>query len=235
MIEFMMIFFAIVFGFLADNFRESLAERKELSDYMKSLLIDLEKDREELKNNSEYGKITILGNDSLTHLLAQKDLRGKERALYHYYALFATGISIPFHDRTISQLKYSGKFRIIENQNVSDAIVDYEKSVIGLKTANEGLWNNNIIQFSQNSSSRLFDFSIVYQYQQMAKKYKLEWSKVGYPDDVRLFSYDRNDINQFRNALGMARKQDVGVLDGNDRILSMNIRLDSLIRRVYFR
>ena len=233
-IEFVMIFLAIVFGFFADNFRERQSEKNDLIDYMKSLLVDLEMDRNHLKFNAEYGKITILGNDSLSRGLTSKNLVGKEMFLYHYYALFSTGIGIPFHDRTISQLKYSGKFRIITNQEVSDAIVDYEKKIAGLKESNEGLWQNNIIQLNQSTSSKLFDFTVIFQYQEAAKKYIDEMEKVGYPHDLKLLAYDNHSINQFRNALAVARKQDANVLKNNNEVLDMNIRLDSLIRRKYF-
>ena len=229
-----MIFLAIVFGFLADNFRERQAEKNDLIDYMKSLLVDLEMDRNHLKFNSEYGKVTILGNDSLSRALASKNLVGKEMFLYHYYALFSTGIKIPFHDRTISQLKYSGKFRIITNQEISDAIVDYEKKIGGLKESNEGLWQNNIIQLNQATSSILFDFTVVFRYQEGAKKYINEMEKVGYPPNLKLLAYDNHSINQFRNALAVARKQDANVLKSNNEVLDMNIRLDSLIRKKYF-
>jgi hypothetical protein len=201
---------------------------------MESLLVDLEKDRNILKYNSEYAKLTILGNDSLAKELSRTNLKGREKFLYHYYALYSTGIRIPFHDRTISQLKSTGKFRIISNQEVSDAIVDYEKSITGLKETNEGLYQNNIIQLNQSTSSKLFDFTTVYVYQPAAKKYKNEIDKVGYPQEMKLLSYDNYSISQFRNALAVARKQDVGTLEGNNRILDMNIRLDSLIRKTYF-
>src|SRR6266705_7123371 len=123
--EFLMLFLAVFCGFVAENIRERKVEAGQEKQYMKSMLADLEKDRAILKRKIEFGPIPVSYNDSLFAELQKRPLQGREKRIYHFLLLYTTEIDFTYHDRTISQLRNSGGFRIIHSQKVSDALLDY--------------------------------------------------------------------------------------------------------------
>lgn len=233
-LEFVMLFLAVIGGFVVENFREDLSERNEEIGYMESLLVDLEKDRIDLEYSSEYGKITLLGSDSLRNELTKWPLEGREKKLYHFWLLQHTGIGFPNHDRTISQLKNAGKYRFIRNKSVADGISDYYKKIqIGNATAN-GSWHSNISNNSMMYVSKIFDISKILDFQDSAVAHRDKMDEVDYPSNLKLLTYDPNTIAQLRNSLILGRQTDVLTLQISNDLLETNKALDSIIRKAYF-
>ena len=58
--------------------------------------------------------------------LQRKPIQGREKRIYHFLLLYTNEIEIYYHDRTISQLRNSGGFGLIQNQRISDAVLDYD-------------------------------------------------------------------------------------------------------------
>jgi hypothetical protein len=228
-----MIFLAVTAGFLLDNYRDERTERAEELDYMKSYLTDLKNDRDDLEINSEYGKVTIMGHDSLSNELLKIPLRGREKRLYHFLNLFNTGIGIPHHDRTITQLKYSGKFRLIRNQIVADALIDYDTKVTIAQESISGTYRTNISNNTLIDLSMLFDFPTAFKFAKKTLENKEEIEKVGYPADLTLLSYDMGLIHHLRNTMIQGQALDVEVLRNTNELLKINKSLDSLIRKEY--
>lgn len=85
--EIVLVVIGILIALQINNWNEIGKEQVEEIDYTKSYLIDLEKDRSVMQFNSEYGKMTILGADSLSKELTKKPLRCREKKLDHFLAL----------------------------------------------------------------------------------------------------------------------------------------------------
>ena len=124
--EFLMLFLAVFCGFLAEYQLEHKIERDREEEFMKSLLIDLQRDSSQLANNLKVGPRIINYSDSLLTELKKQPLRGKEKKLYHYLSLLSEGVNFHYYDRTISQLRNSGGFRLVRKINVSNAMLDYD-------------------------------------------------------------------------------------------------------------
>jgi len=202
--------------------------------YINSYLIDLEKDRSDLEFNSEYGKMTINGADSLSKELLKRPLQGREKKLYHFLALQNTGIGMPHHDRTITQLKYSGKFGVIKNQTVVDALIEYDAQLMGLKDFLDSQYKWDIANNTLIDIAKIFDLTIASQFEQASRAHIDDVNKVNYPNNLHLLSYDENTIMHLRNTLIQGRTLDASLLNGNNNMLKMNKSLDSLIRSQYF-
>src|SRR5262249_24223085 len=141
--EFFMLFLAVTAGYFVENMREYSTERHRERQFMKSLLIDLQKDRVRLDSGVSKGIIPVEYNDSLSLELQKIPLRGREKRIYHFLLLYTTLIDFTYHDRTITQLKNSGGFRLISNRDVSDALVDYDTYMReSVEYAQSGLTNN---------------------------------------------------------------------------------------------
>jgi hypothetical protein len=231
--EFLMIFLGVTAGFLLDNYREGKAEESEEMDYVKSYLKDIEKDRRELEANSEFGKVTIMGHDSLSNELLKKPLKGREKRLYHFFNLQNTGILIPHNDRTITQLKYSGKFRLIRNQRIADAIIDYDTKLTEASKEIFGDYKMNISNNTLIDLANVFDMPLAYKFADRTLANKEEIEKVGYPEDLILLNYDEKLIMHLRNTLVQGRAYDLEVLKDTNALLKINKSLDSLIRKEY--
>ena len=125
--EFLMLFLAVFAGFLAENWREHIVERKREKEYIRSMI-------EDLKTDERYFTAEIVGRkqnrimiDSLINLLSQKSRTGFEQQRMYYFARYCiASVELPqFHDRTYDQMKSSGNLRLIHEKNIDDSISNY--------------------------------------------------------------------------------------------------------------
>jgi hypothetical protein len=125
--EFLMLFLAVFCGFLAENFREHQVEHQREIQYMGTLLEDLQADTVLLDATLIDWNDVGLSIDSvadaidfpLNRLHLSKAYRHINEALNYW--------SFKFNDRTITQLKNSGGFRLIRNKTVANKIIAYDQ------------------------------------------------------------------------------------------------------------
>lgn len=123
--EFIMIFLAVFCGFLAENLREDIADRKEETKYMRLLVEDLQADTALIKTNIRNIDAAVANIDSLLVFLRH------HRNLEFIDTVFdnRNRLSLPYlyfnpADRATSQLK-NGGLKLIENEKISKEILDY--------------------------------------------------------------------------------------------------------------
>jgi hypothetical protein len=127
--EFFMMFLAVFCGFLAENQREHYIERHREKQYIRSYLEDLKTDIKQLDSILLARNNRKKNIDTLNYMLdaPDPDLYGKQ---IYYNVRWLTVASIFFNnDRTIQQLKNGGNLRLIRKQEVSDAIMAYDRQV----------------------------------------------------------------------------------------------------------
>ena len=123
--EFLMLFLAVFCGFLAENIREHQVEKHRENQYIRSLIEDLGEDTLALAASvSELGP-NVQRLDTLLHLLSSSDVKDRGADLYSFGRKASRGSTLALHDRTIQQMKNSGSFRLITNEPVSKAILEY--------------------------------------------------------------------------------------------------------------
>ena len=125
--EFLMLFLAVFCGFMAENQREHMVEHQREKQYMSTMLEDLKADiplidstiiNWEIINNS----IDTVTN-AITFPLSNIDFPKIYRHLNPAFNIW----SFRYNDRTITQLKNSGGFRLIRNKKVANKIIAYDQ------------------------------------------------------------------------------------------------------------
>lgn len=234
LLEMIVIVMGILGAFMLNNWNTHRNERTIEREYMQSMLSDLEKDKNSLHTKIEFGPIPIIYNDSLFVELQKRPLQGREKRIYHFLLLYTTGIEISYHDRTISQLRNSGGFRLVLNKKVSDALMDYDiymrESIKYVESSGSTNLVNNDILINYN----IYEIYRVQHLYDKAFEHKNEMSKVAYPDDLKLLTYDEIEIKKALNSMSYVRESDVYKYERALQALTLNRQLESLIRKEYF-
>ena len=124
--EFLMLFLAVFCGFLAEYQLEHKIEKDRLKKFMYDMTKNLEYDRTRIAINLATNYSLRSSLDSFRNEI-QQNLLGKEniKKLY-YYAFTASGSGIVvFNKSTITQLRNSGQLRLVENDSLTNEIIDY--------------------------------------------------------------------------------------------------------------
>ena len=123
--EFFMLFLAVFCGFLAENEREHLVEHKQEKQYMKLMLEDIKTDTAELQKCLGDVGSSLINIDSALLLLTSNITDKTVAGSYRFSSAALKRIPVVFTDRTLTQLKNSGRMRIVRSQKVMDALTHY--------------------------------------------------------------------------------------------------------------
>lgn len=126
--EFFMLFLAVFCGFWAENVREHNIEAKWEKRLMRSLLDDLRADTLQLTSRIQRNNGLIQAVDTLLSF-SPYETQSDENILKLYQLTRDNAVWISLailSDRTITQLKNAGYMRLIEDADVSNAIMEYE-------------------------------------------------------------------------------------------------------------
>lgn len=124
--EFLMLFLAVFCGFLAEYQLEHKIERDRLKKFMYDMTKNLEYDRTRIAINLATNYSLRSSLDSFRNEI-QQNLLGKAniKKLY-FYAFTASGFGqVVFNKSTITQLRNSGQLRLVENDSLTNEIIDY--------------------------------------------------------------------------------------------------------------
>jgi hypothetical protein len=125
--EFLMLFLAVFAGFLAENWREHIVERKREKEYIRSMIEDLKRDTTVLSLDNSTRQEAVVMYDSVITLLNKKDRSQFEQQRIYYLARMGLRLS-PFpilNDRAYEQMKSSGNLRLVHNKEIGDRITKY--------------------------------------------------------------------------------------------------------------
>ena len=124
--EFLMLFLAVFCGFLAEYQLEHKIERDRLKKFMLDMTKNLEYDRTRIAINLATNYSLRSSLDSFRNEI-QHTLLGKAniKKLYYYAFSVGRGGQVVFNKSTITQLRNSGQLRLIENDSLTNEIIDY--------------------------------------------------------------------------------------------------------------
>jgi len=231
--EFLMLFLAVFCGFLAEYQLEHKIEKDREKQFMQSLLVDLEKDKTSLEYNVDKGPRIVQYSDSLLTELKKRPLEGKEKKIYYFLAIISDGITFSYYDRTVSQLRYSGGFRLLSKTEVSNALLDYDvlmREALNYSTSIES-WS--FVSPAIQKSATIFDIAEVFHIREPAQKFIGKIDSIPFSQDLKLMRYDDLSVKEYTNVQQYAQLTDQVKLYYSQKALEKNRSLDSLIRKEY--
>jgi len=128
--EGVMIFLAVVLGFMAENLRQSIIDNSAKRDYIKAYYRSLQQDTTYIRSNLEYNRRRLLENDSVFILMSSPKEYQNLVQLYYYARISARGPTWTItSDRTIIGLKGSEGFKLVNDQNLSELMINYSSII----------------------------------------------------------------------------------------------------------
>ena len=119
-LEGLMIFLAVLMGFIAENVREGISEHKRAVEFARSYYEDVKKDTAALHAAMHFSKQKLAGLDSA--LIVLHHLKGKQKEdtmLYTQLSLSASVVPFDPSEGTYEQIKSSGSLRYFDQKLVS--------------------------------------------------------------------------------------------------------------------
>ena len=229
--EFLMLFLAVFCGFLAENQREHMVEHRREKEYMASMLNDIKADTARLSLMHRAFTNVVAHIDSLTILLKSNDAMDKNAAaIYQHQVTLNLFAKLIYSDRTISQLKNSGNFRLIREKLVSDKIIDYDGYVVNYIGTMQDEYILPLWRKVTDESNDIFQAVVFREY---FKKGQWTDHPIELPEKPYFISEEKARRLQFANVLNQyAVALEWGNININNA-LSRAVNLDSLIRKEY--
>lgn len=125
--EFLMLFLAVFCGFLAEYQLEHTIERQREKQYMVTMLEDLKIDTTQLAEAINFWDGINNSIDSVSDAIQVPLNNSDFPRAYRHLSNALNYYGFRFNDRTISQLKNSGGFRLIRNKEVANKIIIYDQ------------------------------------------------------------------------------------------------------------
>lgn len=156
--EFLMLFFAVFCGFLADYQLDAKIERDKESQYMTSLYQDLKTDTLNMSVLLKSITEDISNYDSLFDIFRSKKYLKETSDAYYYGRKLVT--LRPFYptDGTITQLENSGGLRLIKSRAVVDSLQSYKLAVSFLKSVQE--FERQHFELARSLIGKIFDANV---------------------------------------------------------------------------
>jgi hypothetical protein len=126
--EFLMLFLAVFFGFLAEYQLELKIERDREKQYMKSLIVDLRSDTSRINGVIKLFSVRILMEDSLKEALLKPGVINDGSIAYRYIGYPLTGSVFERSEGTINQLKNAGGWRVLHSTEVINRLNGYDEA-----------------------------------------------------------------------------------------------------------
>jgi hypothetical protein len=157
LLEFAVIFIAIIGSYFAENLREHFVDRRQAKEYMERLLQDLKADTNNISRTIALNIAQSKGLDSMINTM-KKPIVGSN--LYNFYSLSQKYATSYFGyspiSTTMTQLMSTGSLRLVKKRAVAEGIIKYEKAKSDALKVGE--FTGSQISKIIDQQSEIFDF-----------------------------------------------------------------------------
>ena len=134
LLEFFMLFLAVFLGFLAENYREHLADKERIEQYMHTMVENLKYDTTRCGGTRKANEALVNRLDSF-RVEINRAIKGEINAnkLYYNYLLIGrTLYHATFNTAALTQIQSSGTLPLAKNDTLINEILDYYNRKIGV-------------------------------------------------------------------------------------------------------
>jgi hypothetical protein len=202
--EFLMLFFAVFCGFLAEYQLEHKIEKDKEKQYIQSLVEDLSTDTANLHETINNFNKRISNIDTLLALFPRLS-QGYNQKLYQKLEAIKGFADFVKADRTMQQLKSSGGMRLIRNKKAADEITEYDLTNRDLDIDVTSL--NDLFNRVEGSRFELFDEEALQADIKEKTITELETGKKNYllKSEKSALGKFNNEIREFQIVCGFVR------------------------------
>jgi hypothetical protein len=230
LIEFFLLFTAVTLGFFAENLREGFVESRLEIRLMKSMVADLDRNQELLIRQQTALMQRKIAADSLAYFFNQPDIEAHGAKLYLFGRRLGVYASeFPLASRSLDQLKNSGLYSIISQDEVADSLSNYDN----LKTQYEQRikWYFEDVKKVQDENKLIFDARVFEKATLYTDPYKFELlPPEGNPS---LMTYQKDELRQFYNMFYYLKRNTEIQIREVTELLQRTIDLKKLILEAY--
>ena len=180
-LEFSMLFLAVTLGFLAENLREHITERRREKEFIASIVHDLKSDTADIRAVSKQLLKQVHLQDTLIIALpAYRETDTTSKKLYNLYFQSATSLNqVDFNRNALNQMLNTGSTLLVRRQSIVDSIMNY----VGFTRAVDlqGTYYKQAFNTAFENSKNIFDLSYVH----FRLKDDLSFSKIFNRDTAR--------------------------------------------------
>jgi hypothetical protein len=223
--EFLMLFLAVFCGFLAENQREHYIEHQREKQFIHSITEDLNADIYMLDSVISTRKKLDKLMDSLLYIMNYTDPKQHGNEIYYYTRWMPRTYRFYTNNRTLSQLKNAGNWRLIRNKNVSERLSTYDNIVSTLSSYIEQR-EESLILILYQSINKMFDNRV---FESMVSGLNFTRPQ----NNPQLLTYDKNIINEFCNEVHFRKNANFYFITVAGKLLSEAHQTLELIKKEY--
>jgi hypothetical protein len=223
--EFLMMFLAVFCGFLAENLREHSVDNQREKQYVHSITEDLDADIHMLDSIISTRKHMDKLMDSLLYIMNYTDPKQHGNEIYFYTRWIPRTFRFYTDDRTFSQLKNAGNWRLIRNKKVSENLSTYDNLVHTLTVYIEQR-EESLVLILYQSINKLFDNKV---FESMVTGMSFTRPL----NNPQLLSYDKSILNEFCNQVHFRKNANLYFINVADKLMTAAKETLSLIKTEY--
>jgi len=200
LLEGLMIFVAVMMGFIAENVRENITEHQRAKEYAETMVADLSADTTALKEYLTYTGFSLHNVDTLMQLLSTAEIKNIPTGKLYWYGLYG-GSQPTFtpNDATFQQMKSSGSLRFFK-KSIAGEVAKYDLLCRHSLTVEEA--DHLMFTEVRKIRAQIFEFQYNKQANDLAiprHPEKINRSKViaFCNSNPPLLSYDKTAFNQY--------------------------------------
>ena len=197
--EFLMLFLAVFAGFLAENQREHIIEKKRAHQFLQSMLVDVRTNIKNLDSLLVQDKIIISNHNELVNWLLQDSI-SIDRAAFAKKMGAVWVRNFLVRKETYEQMKSSGSLRYLGNIEFLKKIMDYERITNFAQYRNQDFEKKYYIDLFIPALYKNYDLTCQLNLDTSNHSDSFKMEKIATHRDV----LTGNDAVIFRNAMGAA-------------------------------
>ena len=206
-LEFLMIFLAVTLGFIAENIRGHLSDKRIEQEYIISFVQDLKQDTANFNHIIPLAETNLKGVDSLLNCLLDTPYSDSSLRLIYYLKERYADIILPmsYTTRTITQLKNAGGLRLITDKRSSDSINVYNLALDDVEELFKELQRDFTIP-TIRLSNKIYNPQFLIPYERAIDSSKYDSIIPHSEQKMKLVTKDQSVISEYINSLAWDRK-----------------------------